>query len=541
MKKRITACIMIIAMLLSVLPAGTLAANRYGNMPIYLGYYDVDYMADEILKEIPTAGKSPVEKIRAVYDWIITHCTRYENEWDGVYHFSDEAIEAVKDSYIEKLNSEIYSGRSVIREDLEAHFGMPSFFSVDSQYSVAAYAYDIMMTRNGNCLHYAALLTVLLGHLGFDSRIIDGYFKNADGSMPVHKWNYVLVDGQYYWLDVRMDHANYKRTGKINYQYFMISDTAKWERNHQWDHQYSDILRQNAGAVAALYNETALKYENAKLVTVHASRSGGGDSDSQKFLVGDTAEITADHISDVPFVGWYDEWGNLVTTDYTYSFTVQNNTTLYALYEGDVFADIPANSWYLNAAMEAYERGLVNGTTAVTFDGKGKFTRAMVATILARITGDDITASPKSPFTDVPDGSWYAGAVNWAYENGIVLGRTETEFAPKDQVTRQEFLTMTVRFLKAKGYETEPAELNYTDAADISAYAREPICTAQAMGLVSGYPDGTILPKGVLNRAEGTTIVLRAADYIEKNKPVQDTDNPADTDDLNGDAVNSAE
>lgn len=112
MKKRITACIMIVAVLLSVLPSGTLAAGRYGNMPIYLGYYDVDYMADEILKEIPTAGKSHTEQIRAVYDWIITHCTRYENEWDGVYHFSDEAIEAVKDSYIEKLNSEIYSGRS---------------------------------------------------------------------------------------------------------------------------------------------------------------------------------------------------------------------------------------------------------------------------------------------------------------------------------------------------------------------------------------------------------------------------------------------
>lgn len=77
----------------------------------------------------------------------------------------------------------------------------------------------------------------------------------------------------------------------------------------------------------------------------------------------------------------------------------------------------------------------------------------------------------------------YCDAVNRAYENGIVFGRTETEFAPKDQVTRREFLTMTVRFLKAKGYEAEPAELNYTDAADISEYAKEPICTAQAMWL----------------------------------------------------------
>lgn len=48
-------------------------------------------------------------------------------------------------------------------------------------------------------------------------------FVNNDGSTYDHKWNYVLVDGQYYWLDVRMDHAGYARTGSISHSYFLKS------------------------------------------------------------------------------------------------------------------------------------------------------------------------------------------------------------------------------------------------------------------------------------------------------------------------------
>ena len=536
MKKQIIALVLVLSFIGGLFSVSASAAGKYGSMPIYLGYGDVDYMADEILKQIPTAGKSKREQIRAVYDWIIKNCTRYENEWDGTYHFDENAVAAQTQSYIDKASAKVEAGTAVMRQDLESHFGFMPFY--DSAAVAAGYAYDIMMRHNGNCLHFASLLTVLLGHLGFDCRIIDGYFLNADGTKPIHKWNYVLVDGAYYWLDVRMDQANYVRNGKINYQYFMISDTAAWERNHLWDHTYSDILRQNAAAVAQLYNDTANKYATAKEISVVASRSGFAEG-AGRYFMDETAVIYAGSNNSTPFVGWYDKWGNLVSTDSYYEFTVKNDATYYALFEGDIFADIPAGSWYLEAAIEAYERGYVNGMTTATFEGKGQFTRAMVATILARITGDDITGSPKSPFTDVPDNAWYTDAVNWAYENGIVLGRTETSFAPKEQVTRQEFLTMAVRYLKAKGFEAQPADINYSDKADISNYAVEAMGIAQAIGLIDGYPDGTIKPRGVLTRAEGTTIVLRLADYMEKNSPAdtmpddgQQTLNPDDTSSL---------
>ena len=60
--------------------------------------------------------------------------------------------------------------------------------------------------------------------------------------------------------------------------------------------------------------------------------------------------------------------------------------------------------------------------------------------------------------------------------------------------------------------------MTYSDRADISDYAVETMGIAQAIGLIDGYPDGTIKPRGVLTRAEGTTIVLRLADYMEKKQ-----------------------
>lgn len=107
MKRRILSILLLLSMLLTLLPAGVLAAGKtYGQIPIYLGYADVDYMAEEILKEIPTAGKSDREKIRAVYDWIIQHCSRYE--WNGEYHFDEAAVVAqAEGAFYEKIVSAV--------------------------------------------------------------------------------------------------------------------------------------------------------------------------------------------------------------------------------------------------------------------------------------------------------------------------------------------------------------------------------------------------------------------------------------------------
>ena len=118
MKKRLFAVLLAAALLLSAFPAQALAAGlAYGNVPIYTGYADIDYMADEILKGIPTAGKSDTEKIRAVYDWIVKNCSRYD--WNGTYYFDTEVVLAqAQGAYGEKLSAALESGGMLSQEEM---------------------------------------------------------------------------------------------------------------------------------------------------------------------------------------------------------------------------------------------------------------------------------------------------------------------------------------------------------------------------------------------------------------------------------------
>lgn len=213
-------------------------------------------------------------------------------------------------------------------------------------------------------------------------------------------------------------------------------------------------------------------------------------------------------------MGWYNGNGSGLSAETELSFYLYEDNTVYALFEGDIFCDLKATDWYLDDAMEAYERGLVNGISPVLFGGNRPYTRAMAATMIARLDkANDVGASP-APFTDVDQNAWYAPSVNWAYENGVIKGRSAQRFGPNGTITREEFFAMVVRYLNQKGYTAETASLAYSDADSIT-FAWNELGQAQAMGLVQGDNTGTLRPGSTLKRSEGAAIVLRAARYLE--------------------------
>lgn len=197
----------------------------------------------------------------------------------------------------------------------------------------------------------------------------------------------------------------------------------------------------------------------------------------------------------------------------TYSFPAKNNCTLYALFHGDVFCDLKADDWYLDTALKSVELGLVNGVTPVTFGGEEPINRAMAVVLLARLDGADVSAAPDSGFTDVNEGDWFYGAVNWAYANGITNGDTDTTFEPLEPVSRQDYLTMVIRYLETKGFELHLQGLTYTDAYEIADYALPMVEKAQSIGLINGYPDGSFRPLANLNRAEGVQVMLNLYNF----------------------------
>ena len=94
----------------------------------------------------------------------------------------------------------------------------------------------------------------------------------------------------------------------------------------------------------------------------------------------------------------------------------------------EIFIDIPANHWAVAAIQYAYDNGLMTGVSNTEFAPEQTTTRAMIVSMLARL--ENVTSAESAGFADVSDGDWYATAVNWAATEGIVSGTGEGDFSP---------------------------------------------------------------------------------------------------------------
>lgn len=175
------------------------------------------------------------------------------------------------------------------------------------------------------------------------------------------------------------------------------------------------------------------------------------------------------------------------------------------------FADLTAGSWYYDGVRCALENGLMTGTSARTFAPDRPVTRAMLVTILWRLAGEPY--GRVSPFEDVLPGSWYAQAVSWAYDKGIVTGVTATSFQPGAPVTREQLCAILCRYAALTGKNTAAsASLDaFTDRAQVSAYAEASVRWALQAGLLTGVGDGRLAPRSGATRAQLAVLLQRFA------------------------------
>ncbi|MBQ8003766.1 MAG: S-layer homology domain-containing protein [Oscillospiraceae bacterium] len=139
-------------------------------------------------------------------------------------------------------------------------------------------------------------------------------------------------------------------------------------------------------------------------------------------------------------------------------------------------------------------------------------TRAQVVTALYRAKGSP-KPSYSSSFTDVPADCYYADAVSWASQNGIVTGVTDTTFAPDAEVTREQLAVIMYRF--AGGTETDGELSVYADCGNISSFAENAVLWAVKNNIISGK-NGLLLPQGKTTRAEFATMIVRFSMSLAK-------------------------
>ena len=179
------------------------------------------------------------------------------------------------------------------------------------------------------------------------------------------------------------------------------------------------------------------------------------------------------------------------------------------------FVDVAEGDWFYDAVVYAYQNELMDGVGGNRFAPNSETTRAQLVTILYRLEGEP-AVSGDLPFTDVETGTWYTNAVLWAAQNGIVNGVTDTTFAPGDEITRQQLVTILYRYAEAKGYDVSAsADLSgYPDADQVQDYAQPAMAWAVAENIIQGMEDGTLKPAGNASRAQIATILMRFCEDV---------------------------
>ena len=177
------------------------------------------------------------------------------------------------------------------------------------------------------------------------------------------------------------------------------------------------------------------------------------------------------------------------------------------------YTDTDVDAWYHEALDFAVGSGYMGGVAADRFDPEGTLTRAMLATILYRMSGE---TGGSHPFTDVPANEWYADAVAWAYTAGVVNGTGPTLFSPQEPVTREQTAAMLYRYAAHMGEDTKPqGNLSaFRDAEEISEYAKIPLRWAVGLHILNGKENSTLDPTGTATRAEIAQILLNLSKVI---------------------------
>ena len=492
MHARLASLFLAVLLCLAVMPTGSARAagdamsldqvkalmNAEPLYPQRTGYIELDRLLEELVA--PYEGQDTYTTLKGLYEWTVNNI---DYSWNGYSQDYAPAYDCFTLTY-----------------DLTYETGLPQAYPIDMIYR----AYHMLTARTGVCYDWGILFAVMARYVGIESYVHTGILRIGTWTGH-HGWTELRLGGKNYIFDGQQDwRSKGLNNGRIIYDHFGISMDNAW--------RYQQETSANGPRDASMLPVDAPRVRVAQ-VTVNTSRSGQvSGAGTQPW----GEEVTLTSSGELPVVGWYTPGGALLSREPSYTFTLEGDTTVCALFEGDRFIDLPANAWYLEGVMQASEMELVSGMSEAFFEPKRTMNRAMFATLLCKLEGAE-SQEYTAPFEDVSPDAWYAGAVNWAYENGVIHGISDTEFAPLSSICREQAVTMIVQYLEDQGVEMVPSEEEtiFADQDQISDYAVEPISIAYELEILTGYEDGTVRPQNILTRAEGVAMLMNLVEYLE--------------------------
>ena len=171
------------------------------------------------------------------------------------------------------------------------------------------------------------------------------------------------------------------------------------------------------------------------------------------------------------------------------------------------FEDVPQTHWAHSHIMNLAQKNIIKGKES-GFAPEDNITRAEFVTILFRMSGEELPETTDK-FSDVASGDWYAQNVAWALNTGITSGVSQTLFAPQEKITRQDMAVMLKRFVEhmAISLNETAQSITFTDESEFADYSKNAVSLMHKAGIISGMDDGTFAPTDNATRAQAAKML----------------------------------
>ena len=222
-----------------------------------------------------------------------------------------------------------------------------------------------------------------------------------------------------------------------------------------------------------------------------------------------------------------------IASNFTFADGQTSKTVKFTTSAKGYFKDVQPSDWYFEPVEKALAAGYMNGTVAPSYDehdnlvAKGTFsplselTRGEVACVLYNVSGAHVDETDKSynehtgwltGFSDVDGKQFYAEAVYWAKQNGVINGYGDGTFQPLRKITREEFACMLANFAEkvlgdedvAKDNSAALAEM--PDADSVTEWAEQGVAWAVSKKVMGN--DGRVSPTALMNRGTCASMVV---------------------------------
>ena len=209
------------------------------------------------------------------------------------------------------------------------------------------------------------------------------------------------------------------------------------------------------------------------------------------------------------FAGWFSDKAltkTVTSVKLTANTTVYAKWTQNGGTAQDPFVDVKEGAYYYDAVLWAVEQKITSGTSATTFSPDASCTRAQMVTFLWRAAGSPKVENGKNPFTDVQADAYYYDAVLWAVEKGVTSGTSATTFSPDATVTRGQ----TVTFLYRNAGSPEVSGTMPFADVEADAYYAKAVQWAVQQKITTGTSETTFSPMSDCTRGQIVTFLYRA-------------------------------